>query len=106
MLHFKIALRAIFLRTQPKKMPYRSQIFARKRGRDMPVDVIEKAPESAVKCSYISPHALFWASGEVLSCDLSRHYFKQTCSHGMARQDKLSSLRMARVSPERRQNER
>jgi len=28
--HFKIALRAILLRTQPNKMPYHSQIFARK----------------------------------------------------------------------------
>ena len=30
--HFKIALRAIFLHNQPKKMPYHSQIFARKPG--------------------------------------------------------------------------
>jgi len=28
--NFKIALRAIFIRTQPRKMPYHSQIFARK----------------------------------------------------------------------------
>jgi len=32
--HFKIALCAIFLRTQPKKMPYHSQILARKPAKD------------------------------------------------------------------------
>jgi len=36
--HFKIVLRAIFLRTQPKKMPYHSQVFARKPDQD-PRDV-------------------------------------------------------------------
>ena len=40
----------------------------------------------------------------------SRHpsrqgYFRQRCSHGMARQDKSSSFHMARASPERRYGE-
>jgi len=32
-------------------------------------------------------------------------YFRQRCSHGMARQDESSSLHMARASPERRYSE-
>jgi len=32
-------------------------------------------------------------------------YFRQRCSHGMARQDKSSSFHMARASPERRYDE-
>ena len=46
------------------------------------------------------------SANEEADIQLSRQgYFKQRCSHGMARQDKSSSLPMARTSPERKYGE-
>jgi len=44
-------------------------------------------------------------ANEEADIEADKGYFRQRCSHGMARQDKSSSFHMARASPERRYGE-